>query len=157
MVCHKSWKVYNFFYYYFKIFKALGLWADAFYKLKCPSVCPSVRVFTFEVPLKHYFAPTSQSRMSNIFRDSESLGKSSGNKLSQIWKFLLQNGLKLPRGKCFLQFFFFICSLLRYCLNVFLPPLLVVGCPKLLEIRIAWGKGLERSGLRFEHLCSKMI
>ena len=25
------------------VFKALALWADAFYKLKCPSVCPSVR------------------------------------------------------------------------------------------------------------------
>ena len=60
-------------------FKASALWADAFYKLKCPSVCPSVRLsvclFTFEVPFNGLFAPTSQSRMSNIFRDSESLGK----------------------------------------------------------------------------------
>ena len=31
--------------------------------------------FTFEVPFNGLFAPTSQSRMSNIFRDSESLGK----------------------------------------------------------------------------------
>ena len=57
---------------------------DAFYKSKCPSVCPSVcppvcpsvRLFTFEVPFNGLFAPTSRSRMSNIFRDSESLGKS---------------------------------------------------------------------------------
>ena len=39
------------------------------------SVCPCVCVFTFEVPFKRLFAPTSRSRMSNIFRDSESLGK----------------------------------------------------------------------------------
>ena len=34
----------------------------------------------------------------------------------------------------------FICSLLRYCLNVFLPPLPEVGCPKILEMRNPWGK-----------------
>ena len=74
------------------IFKASALWADAFYKSKCPSVCPSVRVsvcvsvclFTFEVPCNGLFAPTSRSRMSNIFTDSESLGKSNGKKWSQI-------------------------------------------------------------------------
>ena len=27
------------------LFKALALWADAFYKLKFPSVCLSVRLF----------------------------------------------------------------------------------------------------------------
>ena len=61
----------NFFWY---IFKASALWADAFYKSKCPSVCLSV------------------------------------------------------------------CSLLRYRLNVFLPPLPEVGCPKFLEIQNQWGK-----------------
>ena len=39
------------------------------------SVCPSVRVFPFEVPFKRLFAPTCRIWMSNIFRDSESLGK----------------------------------------------------------------------------------
>ena len=34
-----------------------------------------VRVFTFEVPFKRFFASTFQSRMFNIFRDSESLGE----------------------------------------------------------------------------------
>ena len=52
------------------------------------SVCPSVRVsvclFNFEVPFNGLFSPTSRSRMSNIFRDSESLGKSNGKKWSQI-------------------------------------------------------------------------
>ena len=70
------------------IFKASALWADAFYKSKCPSVCLSVRLsvclFSFEVPFNGLFAPTSQSLMSNIFRDSESLGKSKGKKWSQI-------------------------------------------------------------------------
>ena len=33
-----------------------------------------------------YCAPTSRSRMTNIFRDSESLGKSNGKKWSQISK-----------------------------------------------------------------------
>ena len=41
----------------------------------CLSVCPCVCVFTFEVPFKRLFAPTSQSRVSNIFKESESLGK----------------------------------------------------------------------------------
>ena len=48
-------------------------------------VCPSVRhLFTFEVPFKRLFAPTSQSWLSNIFRDSVSLGKSNGKKWSQV-------------------------------------------------------------------------
>ena len=59
--------------------------------------------FTFEVPFNGLFAPTSQSRMSNIFRDSESLGKSNGKKWSNIWTFLLGSGLKSPRAK---KFFF---------------------------------------------------
>ena len=93
------------------VFKASSLWADAFYKSKCPSVCLSVCLFvclfTFEVPFQHLFAPTSQSRMSNIFRDSESLGKSNGKKWSQIWTFLFQNCLKLTQKKCF--FFCWFC------------------------------------------------
>ena len=44
--------------------------------------------------------------MSNIFRDSESLGKSNGKKWSNIWTFLFGSGLKLPRN-----FFFFLLSL----------------------------------------------
>ena len=46
-----------------RIFKASALWADAFYKSKCPSVCMFVRLFvrlfTFEVPFNGLFAPTS--------------------------------------------------------------------------------------------------
>ena len=46
-----------------------------------------VRLFTFEVPFKRLFAPTSQSRMSKNFRSSESLGENNGKKWSQIWNF----------------------------------------------------------------------
>ena len=50
----------------------------------------------FEVLLKGLFAPTSQSRMYNIFRDLEFLGKSNGKQWSRIWKRLLINGVKSP-------------------------------------------------------------
>ena len=36
-----------------------------------------------------------------------------------------------------------VCSLLRYGLNVFLPPLPEVGCPKCLEIWNPWGKVMK--------------
>ena len=48
-----------------------------------PSVCLFVCLFTLEVPFKRLFAPTSQSWMSKIFRESESLGKIAGKKWSQ--------------------------------------------------------------------------
>ena len=73
------------------IFKASALWANAFYKLKCPYVCLSV------------------------------------------------------------------CSLLRYRLTVFLPPLPEVGCPIFLEIRNSWGKVMKRSVLRFEIFCLEVV
>ena len=55
----------------------------------------------FSVFFNGLFAPTSCSRMSNIFRDSESLGKSNGKKWSQIWTFLFENCVKSPRRKKF--------------------------------------------------------
>ena len=77
------------------------------------SVCLSVRLcvclFTFEVLFNGLFAPTSQSRMSNIFRDLESLGKSNGKKWSNIWTFLFGSGIKSQRKKKF-----FFC---RFCLT----------------------------------------
>ena len=65
----------------------------------CVCVCVSVCLFTFEVPFNGLFAPTSKNRMSNIFRDSESLGKSNGKKWSHIQTFLFGSGLKLQRKK----------------------------------------------------------
>ena len=80
--------------------------------------------FTFEIPFNVLFAPTSQSQMSNIFRDSESLGKSNGKKWSNIWKFLFESGLKSPRKKKF-----FCCC--WFCLG---PPSYGIGA----TIRIGW-------------------
>ena len=51
----------------------------------------------------------------------------------------------------------FVCSLLRYSLNVFLPPIPKVGCPIFLNIRNPWGKVMERSGLRLEHFCLEVV
>ena len=48
-------------------------------------------------------------------------------------------------------------SLLRYCLNVFLPPLPKVGCPIFLEIQNPWGKVMERRVFRFEHFCLNVV
>ena len=50
-----------------------------------------------------------------------------------------------------------VCSLLRYRLTVFLPPLPEVGCQIFLEIRNPWGKVIERSGLIFEHFFLEMV
>ena len=50
-----------------------------------------------------------------------------------------------------------VCSLLRYCLTVFLPPLPEIGCPIFLHIRNPWGKVMERSGLRYENFCLKIV
>ena len=47
-------------------------------------VCVSVCLFAFEVPFNGLFAPTSRSRMSKNFRDSQSLGKSNEKKWSHI-------------------------------------------------------------------------
>ena len=50
-----------------------------------------------------------------------------------------------------------VCSLLRYRLNVFLPPLPEVGRPIFLEIRNPWGKVMERSGVIFKHFCLEVV
>ena len=108
----------------------------------------------FSVFFNGLFAPTSRSRMSNIFRDSESLGKSNDKKWSQIWTFSFENCLKSPRKK---KFFLLLFSLLRYRFTVFLPPLPEVGCPIFLEIPNPWEKVMERSGLTFEYFCLEVV
>ena len=50
-----------------------------------------------------------------------------------------------------------VCSLLRYRLTVFLPPLPEVGCPIFLEIRNPWEKVMERSGVTFKHFCLELV
>ena len=48
-----------------------------------------------------------------------------------------------------------VCSLLKYHLIVFLPPLPKVECPTCLEIRNPWGKVIKRSGLRLNKTNNK--
>ena len=84
-------------------FKALAVWANSFYKSKCPPVCPSVRLCVcslFEVTFKRIFTPNSLNLIPKIL-EIPNPWKSSGKKLSQIWTFLLKNGLKSLRQKKF--------------------------------------------------------
>ena len=133
------------------IFKASALWADAFYK----SICPSVRLFTFEVPFRRLFAPTSWSWMSKSFRDSESLGK---NKWRNGLRFEIFRGVKsLPKKKVFGQIcltdqdFFVLVVLTLF--NGLFPPLPEVQCPNFLDFWNPWGKVMERSGHGFQNFC----
>ena len=89
------------------IFKASALWANAFYKLICPYVCVSVYLLTFEVLFKRLFAPTSQSRMSNISGDSESLEK---EVVSEFNKITIKKRCKIAAHN------FFFVSLANLCL-----------------------------------------
>ena len=50
-----------------------------------------------------------------------------------------------------------VCSLLRYRLNGFFPPLPEVGCPTFLEIQNPWGKVVERRCLTFEHFRLEVV
>ena len=131
------------------VFKASALWVDDFYKSKCLSVSLSVCLFVCLSVCLFTFAPTSQSQMSKTFRDSESLGISNRKKWSQIWTFLFE---KKFFSSLFSVFFGF-----RSFLTVFLPPLPEVGCPIFLKIQNPWGNVMERSGLRYEHFCLKIV
>ena len=85
-----------------------------FSKKKCSYLRPLLSIFFpqgFRIS-KNIGHPTFRSRMSNIFKDSESLGKRNGKKLSQIWTFLFENCLKLPHKKKLFFFTFF--GLLRF-------------------------------------------
>ena len=120
-------------------------------------VCFCVGLFTFEVPFKHLFAPTSWNRLSKIFRDSESLGKSNKKKWSQIWKLLLIKGVKSPRRKKFFGGPNFALLSRIFLVSVFLtpfygllPPLFIVQCQDFLYFWNPWGKSNKRSGLRFD-------
>ena len=69
-------------------------------------VCLCVCVSPFHVlDFEAHFAPTSRSRMSKSFRDSESLGKSPGKKWSQNWTLFLGGGQK---SRCSSSFCFLL-------------------------------------------------
>ena len=84
---------------------------------KLPKIAAQKKVFfftffgllQFSVFFNGLFDPTSRDQMSNIFRDSEFLGKINGKKWSNIWTFLFGSGLKLPRN-----FFFFLLLILPW-------------------------------------------
>ena len=126
---------------YKTVSKASALWANAFYKWKCPCVCVRlfVPVFTYEVPFQRLFAPPSQSRMSKNFRGSKSFGKSIGKKRSQIWKLLLIKGVKSQREKK---------SLFNGLFS------LTSQNPMSKNFWNSWENVMERSGLRFKNFCS---
>ena len=108
--------------------------------------------FTFEVPFKNLFAPTSGNRMSKIFRDLESLGKLMERIGLRCEHFLSQKRFKIEVAKkVFFYGFFPLCSLH---LNVLLPPLPEIQCPNFLDFLNPWGKLMKRSGLRVEYFCS---
>ena len=127
-----------------EIFKASVIWADAFYKSFCPYVwlCVPVCLFTFEVPFKGLSAPTSQSRMSKMFRVLESLGKSNGKKWCQIRKLLPIKGFKLLCKKMvFEQMLPYWAGYFWYqCFSLCLPPLTKVQCPNFFGFLNPWGK-----------------
>ena len=50
-----------------------------------------------------------------------------------------------------------VCSVFDYHLNVFLPPLPNIGCPKFLEILNIRGKVMARNGLKFENFYSYRV
>ena len=88
----------------YEIFKASALWADAFYKSKCLSVC--LCVWLSVCSLLRYCLTVSLPPLLKVgcqifFRDSESLGKRNGKNWSNIWTFLFGNGIKSPRKKKF--------------------------------------------------------
>ena len=70
---------------------------------------------------------------------------------------MLYIGRNVRLSVCLSVCLFVFCSLLRYRLNVFLPPLPKVRCQIFLENRNPWGKVMERSGLTFEHFCLEMV
>ena len=111
----------------------------------------------FLVFFNSLFAPTSRSRMCNIFRDSESVGKSNGKKWSQIWTFFVWKLSKIAAQKKKFSSLFSVFFGFWSFLTVFLPQLPEVGCPIFLAIRNSWGKVMERSGLRYEHFCLKIV
>ena len=96
----------------------------------CLFVCLSIR-HTFSHRFIDIFAPTSWSEMSKLFKCSESLRRSNGKNLSQIWKLLLIKGVKLPHRKklfCFVanfalpaEFFWYRCYYLHWFRNLCLP------------------------------------
>ena len=134
-----------------KIFKESALWADSFYRSKCPYVFLSVHN-TFSLRLSSFCPHFIKSNVQTFLDFWNPWGKISGKNWFQIWKHLLIKGVKLPLPKVFYWLFYYFW--LR--LVVFLLPLPNVQCPMSKRFRFleSFGKGMERNGLRVENLCS---
>ena len=138
------------------IFKASALWADAFYKSKCPSVCLCVRLSVCSLlryRLTVFFPPLPEVGCPIVLEIRNPWGKLMERSGLRYEHFCLKLSKIAAQKKSFFLHF----SLSRYRLTVFLRPLPKVGCPIFLEIRNPWGKVMERSGLRFENFCLKIV
>ena len=98
-----------------EVFKASALWADAFYKSKCPSVCLCVClcVCLSVCSLLRYrltvFLPLLTEVGCPIFLEIRNpWGKKNGKNWSHIWTFLFGSGLKSPRKKKLFFCWFFL-------------------------------------------------
>ena len=127
------------------IFKELALWADSFYRLKCPyvflfvwlSICPP----HFLTPFNGLFAATFWSPTSKLFRNSESLGESNGKKWSHIWTILLKMiffYIAAAKKSISQNFSFFV-----YYVWMFFAP--NSQSPKTQHFWNPWGKRMARS------------
>ena len=101
-------------------------------------------VFVLVCPYVHFLR--CKSRISKMLKKTESLGKSSGKNWFHIKTFLVKNGLKSTRWKKFFTDFFFICLLLRYSLNIFLPHIPKFQCTKKFKDSESLGKSNGKNG-----------
>ena len=132
------------------IFKASALWADAFYKLKCPYVCLFVCLsvhHTLSLSLTVFLPPLPNVQCPNFLDFWNPWGKIIIINGLRFETKLLIKGVKLPRKKkvCFWanfallsRIFWYRCFSLR--LPVFLPPLPEVQYPNFLDIWNPWIK-----------------
>ena len=91
----------------------------------------------------------STVQCANFLKYSESFGKSNENKWSQIWKFMLKNGIKLQWQKKFFLRIFFVWSLR---LKVFMPPIPEVKCPFFSFFLVSFGKIIVKKWLHIVKL-----
>ena len=111
-------------------------------------MCLFVCLFTFEVPFNSLLVPTCQCPISKILWNMESLGKSNGEKGSQIWKLLLKQGVKLRRQKEFFTIFFLLLFTL---FKHLFAPTSQSPMSNFLDFWNPWRKVMERKGLWFEN------
>ena len=139
----------------FSVFQALALWADAFYKSKCPSVCVSVFlsvclcVHFLRYLLTLFFSPLAKVGCPKFLEIQTPWGKvvkRSGLRFEHFCSNLVKKLSKKKR-----------CSRIKkkFTFKVLFKRLFASTSQS--WIRNPWKKVVERSGLRCEHFCSKMV